>query len=558
MAKKKNKIETILTRAEKLFKSGNFFLAEKEFEKIQKKLNRSDIDEKLKICRKETRTIKGKDFVKKGHKAVNSNQLPDAIACFQAAEKLLNEPWLTEPWITDKIKELQHSLTRNKIDAKAQEAEAARDYPKASELYVKAWKKNGSNGFLLKSALCLVKAESYSQAAEMFEKSTVSDDRSLYYYGFALAKTGKYIEALKLWEKLDTHDKTFIEQNRQVISLACSDLYRTLGQEENIDDVHNRAKDLLGLAITLGSTELIPRLEILCSYYKLVLIESLWEQEKFEAISDLLLQMTAVNDPIILALNAKTYFSLSRKQAKFLEPMMAFWLSAIYSKEISAEFSDNPDNRQKVQHQLIRFAEQHINSHPDSKNIGHAASYLTIEKKLLQDLSDIFQKQTRVSDQIITPQYASSCGLSDTILDLIKQSKCYFKDQVHYLETGGYYSKAGKSLYALRTNGVKKAMILIESIEPSSPKDEFTDYVLGLVQFEFGQVALENHEKNYLQYFALTSKLFESAPSIEKRFSDKILQYVGEQLISYEKLLSFLYAERRSDYLAEADRKSVV
>jgi len=551
MAKKKNKIDTILTRAEKLFKSGNFFLAEKEFEKIQKRLNRNDIDEKLKICRKETRIIKGKEFLKQGHKAVNSNQLPEAIACFQEADKLLNEPWLTEPWITDKIKELQHRLTRHKIDVKAQEAEAAHDYLTASELYVNAWKKKGSNGLLLKSAFCLVKAKNYGQAAEMFEKSDLSDDPSLYYYGFALAKTGKYIKALKLWEKLDTHDKSFIEQNRRVLSLACSDLYRTLGREEDINDVHNRAKDLLGLATPLGSAELISRLEIFCSYYKLVLIESLWEQEKFEAISDLLLQMTAVNDPIILALHAKTYFSLSRKQAKFLEPMMTFWLSAIYSKEISAEFSDNPDNRQKVQHQLIRFAEQQINSHPDFQNAG-PASYLAIEKKLLQDLSGIFQKQTRVSDQIITPQYASICGLSDTILNLIKQSKCSFKDQEHYLETGGYYSKAGKALYALRTNGVKKAIILIESIEASASIDEFTDYVIALVQFEFGQVALENHEKNYLQYFALTAKLFESAPSIEKQFTDKILQYVGDQLISHEKLLTFLHTERRSDYLAEA------
>ena len=565
MAKKKNKIDTILTRAEKLFKSGNFLLAEKEFEKIQKRLNRSDIDEKLKICRKETRTIKGKDFVKQGHKAVNSNQLSEAIACFQEAEKLLNEPWLTEPWITDKIKELQQRLTWHKIDAKAQEAETARDYLTASELYVKAWKKKGSNGFLLKSAFCLVKVERYGQAAEMFEKSDLSDDRSLYYYGFALAKTGKYIKALKLWEKLDTHDKTFIEQNRQVLSLACSDLDRTLGRTlgptlgkvEDINDVHNRAKDLLGLAITLGSKELIPHLEILCSYYKLVLIESLWEQEKFAAIPELLLQMTAVLDPIIfapiiLALNAKTYFSLSRNQAKFLEPMMTFWLSAIYSKEISAEFSDNPDKRQKVQHQLIRFAEQHINSHPDSKNVGPAASYLAIERKLLQDLSGIFQKKSRVLDQIITPQYASICGLSDIILDLIKHNERSFKDPEHYLETGGYYSNAGKALYALRTNGVKKAMSLIESIEASFSKDEFTDYVIALVQFEFGQAALENHEKNYLQYFALTAKLFESAPSIEKRFSDKILQYDGDQLISHEKLLTFLHTERRSDYLAEA------
>ena len=560
MAKKKSKIDTTLTRAEKLFNAGNFLLAEREFEKIQKKLNRNDITEKLEICRKETRTIKGKDLVKQGHKAVNSNKLPEAIACFQEAEKLLNDPWLTEPWITDKIKELTHQLTCHNMDAKAQEAQASCDYLKAADLYLKAGGKKGGQGSLLKSAICLVKAERYDQAAAIFQTSFQTsfqisapwDDPALYYYGFALAKKKKYSEALKLWEKLDHDDKAFAEQNRQVLSLACSALYNTLGKEVDIHGVHNEADYLLGLANTLGDKRWIPRLEILCAYYKLILIETLWAQEKFAAIPDLLLQMTAFNDPMILGLNAKTYFNLSREQSKFLEPMMTFWLSAIYSKEISAKFSDNPDTRQKVQHQLIRLAEQNIHCQQDSQDTDHAASYLAIEKKLLTDLSAIFQKHAPAFDQICTPQYASICGLSDTLLKLIKQSKPYFKDPEHYLETGGYYSKAGKALYALKTHDVKKAMTLIESIELSSQRDEFTDYVRGLVQFELGQVAIENHEKEYLQYFALTPKLFESAPSIEKRFSDKMIQSVDDQMILYEKLLMFLHKERESGPIAEA------
>ena len=58
MAKKKKKIDTILKRAENLFKTGNFLLAEKEFKKVEKRLNSNEIAEKLEICRKETRAIK--------------------------------------------------------------------------------------------------------------------------------------------------------------------------------------------------------------------------------------------------------------------------------------------------------------------------------------------------------------------------------------------------------------------------------------------------------------------------------------------------------------------
>lgn len=556
MTKKKNKMDTILLRAERLFNAGNFLLAEKEFEKIPKRLNENDIEEKLKICRNETRTIKGKELVKKGHKSVNNNKLPEAIAYFQEAEKLLNEPWLTEPWITDKIKELQHRLTRHKIDAKAQEAEASGDYLLASDLYIKAWEKKGSHVLLLKGTICLVKAENYGQAVAMFQKSDLLDDLARYCYGFALAKIGKYYQALKQWENLNTRDNAFIEQKRRVLSLAGSHLYNTLGKEVDVTIVHNMANDLLCMTKaqtnTQSNKEQIPMLEMICSYYKLALMEILWEQENFAVISDLLLQMTFFNDPIMLALNAKTNFHLSREQSRFLEPMMTFWLSAVYSKEISAEFSDDPDKRQKIQQQLIRFAEQHIHCQPDSQSAIYAASRLAIEKKLLKDLSAISQKQTRGFYQICTPQYALMCGSCDTIHDLIRQGKEYFKDQEHYLETGGYYSRAGEGLYALKINDVKKARTLIDTIDSNTPTDEFTDYVISLVQFESGLAALENHEKDYLKNFALTPKLFESVPSIEKRFSDKILQSSGDRLVLYEKLLMFLYKERPSDSIAQA------
>ena len=92
----------------------------------------------------------------------------------------------------------------------------------------------------------------------------------------------------------------------------------------------------------------------------------------------------------------------------------------------------------------------------------------------------------------------------------------------------------------------------MEAIETSSIEDEFTQYVVRLVQFEFGQTALKNNVKSYLQYFALTSRLFESAPTIEKRVTDRILQCSDKQLLSYEKLLIFLYKKRPSDPIAEA------
>ncbi|WP_457554172.1 hypothetical protein [Desulfobacula sp.] len=546
MAKTKNKVDIILKRAEKLFKAGNFLSAEKKFEQAQKQLNNIKIAQKLEICREKTKSVKGKDFVEKGHNALKKNKLPEAIAYFQQAEKLLNESWLS-----DKINDLQHKLTGDKISSEAQEAEASGEYIKASDFYTRAWEKNKNQNFLLKSALCLVKARSYQKATALFDKSNLPDDNAIYCYGFALVKTGKHYEALKLWEKLDTRDKRFVEQKWRILSLACSDVYDSFKSQTDINGVHHKAIDLLSLANVLGDTKLIAMLEGICTYCKLVLIETLWEQKNFVGIVDFLLQMAHFNDPAILALNAKTYFHLSREKSSFLGPMMTYWLTAIYSNMISAGFSDNPDKIEKIQHRLIRLSEEQINRHQNSRRAIYAASYLAIEKKLLKDISAVYQKQNQCSNQICTPHYASILGLSDTILDVIKQSKQEFKNPEHYLETGGYYSRAGEGLYALKTGDVKKALSVVEAIETSSIEDEFTHYVVRLVQFEFGQTALKNNEKSYLKYFALTSKLFESAPTIEKRFTDRILQCSDKQLLSYEKLLIFLYKQRPSDPIAE-------
>ena len=548
MAKKKKKIDILLKRAEKLFKAGNFLSAEKKFEQIQNKLDTNKIAKKLEICREKTRSIKGKKFVEQGHNAVKKNNLPEAIVCFQEAYKFLKEPWLS-----DKINEMQYQLTGHKIGVEAIEAEISGEYIVAADLYARAWKKNNHQGFILKGAVCHIKAENYLKAVALFDKSDLSDDTALYYYGFALAKIGKYYDALKLWKKIDTLDSQFIEQKQIVFSLACSRLGNTFNKEEDINGVHHKANDLLGIATAIGDTKLIVMLETICTYSKLVLIETLWEQKQFVAIANLLSQMVQFNDSFILALNAKTYFHLSRESSDFLESMMTYWLTAIYSNEIAEGFSDNEDKRKKAQYQLIRCAEEQINRHRDSRSARHAASYLTIEKKLLKDISAVSLKHNQGFHQTCTPHYASIFGLSDTILDLIKHNKNKFKDPEHYLETGGYYSKAGESLYALKTGDTKKALSLIKPIESSSKKNEFTDYVVRLVQFEFGRTALKNNEKEYLQYFTLTPKLFESVPAIEKRFINKILQrYNEKQLIAYDKLLTLLHKKRPSDLICEA------
>ena len=543
--KKKNKTEKILQRADKLFNTENFLLAEKEFEKISKSLRTDDVERKLEICRQETRTIKADDFIKQGYRAVKNDKLSEAVDFFQKAEMLISEPWLT-----DKIRDLNHKLSRNKIDTEARKAESSRDYINASRLYEAAWKKSGDGNFLIKSAVCLVKAEDYQGAAAIFKNADMLEGNiPRYYYGFALAGTGRYHDALKQWERIDSHDKMFLEQKQNVLELACAELYHSFEDAQDRHEARIKATTLLKTAENLGYTKLIGTLEDIRTYCSLTLIEQLWEQGGYADIADILPLIPIEDDPAVLALNAGTYYHLSAEKPNFLESMMAFWLTAVYSQEISVQFSENPDTRQKIQHQLIRIAEQHINHQEDSRSTRQAAEYLTIEKKLLQDMFTVSRLHPQGFHQVCTPDYAVSSGISGTILNMIRRNKKHFKNQEHYLETGGYYSRAKDSLYALKTGEIKKALNLMANLSP--PCDEFTEYVMRLVEFEAGQTAINNNERDYLKYFASTPALFESAPSIEKRFSDYLLKYGGDHTIDYEKVLAFIYTKRQSSAIAE-------
>jgi len=549
MVKKKNKTETILCRAEKLFNVGNFLLAEKEFIKIRNKIDLVDIDQKLEVCRKETRSIKARQFIKNGHKAVQNERLSQAIAFFQDANELVPDPSLM-----DKIKELQDRLAMEKKGDAAQQAVVAHDYDGAAILYARAWEETGQRKFFLKNALNLVKAKAYEQAVTQFEQLDQPEPEAVYAWGFGLAKMNRYAGAMEQWSNLDLHDPQFVRQKEYLFELACSGLYQGLEKTVDVQTCLHDAELLLNTARRLGSKGQahVHALEMMCDYYRLLLAEDFWEQENYMGIADLLDGMSASTDPELLALHAKCYYHLSREQMDFLTPMMTYWLTAIYSRQVSDGFSHDPGVKEKVQQKLIRMAEQRINGYGDLQNTKQAAEYLNIEKKLINDLSFISQQQPEETCPICTPGYALISGSFTAILNLIRANRNYFKNEVHYLETGGYYSRASEAMYALRTGQHEKAMEHIDAMDTKNESDEFLDYVSRVVQFAYGFIAIKNEDRSFLKYFKSTPELFASVPSIEEEFSDLMLQYDGDHLLIYEELLLYLHKQHPSDLVGKA------
>ncbi len=548
MARKKKKIDTILNRAHKLFDAQNYLLAEKEFEKARKKAPSRDIDEKLDICREKNRSEKGKLLVKKGYTAIKNNALQDAISCFTQAQQLMDDPGLSE-----KIKELDQQIQVGSILDTAGNAEESGDYVTAAALYEQIWQKTGQQHFCIRSGVCHVKAGNEDHAIHIFQNAKTLDDTGCYYYGFAMAKTGQYPEAITQWEKINTPINALIPQKIQVLSLAFSTLYHTLEKGTDIETIRSRAKELKTIARTLDQSVLADHFDTLYHYCSIALLEIWWEQEDYEKIADLLEQATAFNTLEFIVLKAKTCYHLAEKNETFLYPMVQSWFTAIFYQHPVEKYSDNPEKQQQIRQQLIRLAEQRIDSHTGSPTVRQAAALFAVEKKLITDMETMYRESRSDTPRICTPFYAAITGRSDEILSDIRKNRDFFKDPEHYLETGGLYSRTWESLYALKTGDVDKAHALIEQIiEDNASLDEFVEYTVARVWLAYGQACLERGEKKFLPFFSSTPALFETAPSIEQRFADHLDKYDGDRLAEYETVLKWLYEKRPSPPVARA------
>lgn len=578
MAKKKKSIESILANGEKFFKRGNFLLAQKEFEKVQKKLQRDDIAEKIKICQRENRAVKAKELVKKGYKTLGKGDLQGALNRFKESVALQELP---EARLLEKIASLENELLAGCADEDASKAEADGDFAGAAELYAVAAEKMDDPTILLKKASCLVRAGEWAGALQDFSLFADQEgalqgyeERFVYDYGFALAKNGCYTRALNIWNSLLDTDKGFLQQKRDVFTLAVHGLCKNIEEfggepDENLKlsdqslelssqfgQFSAQADELYELSMDLGNHSQQQLLEKIVKYLKYQLLAAAWNMEDYKTVSLILEQVGGSDDHLTLSLKAKTAFHLSKNDPSNLKNMVAYWLTALYSMEISTSFSSDPAQREKIQNKLIKLAESVANSHVDTVEGKFALKALKLEKRLIADLLKIVRKsgveEKNCAELICTPRYASLFNLSEKVLNLVELNREFFNDVPHCLETGGYYCRAWQSLYLMKTGDMDKAMEHLDSLPRESFGDEFSRYVKMLVNFEYGKTAIDRGKKAFLKFFDETHLLFEIHPALEKEFTEFIHEFHEvEALQKYEQLLSLLYTRNSSENLAK-------
>jgi len=543
MGKKKKKgakkdPEAILARAERLFQKGNYLLAEREFEKAGKMIGRENLHEKIEICRREIRKCNAKDLVKRAKKLARDGNSRSALACFKEAYDVLKEDWILKK--IERLKDLALSLDTTR---EARDAEASGQYLKAARLYAQVFINDNKEDLILKQAHCFIKAEEYEKAVSAFEKVSLKDPRQWYDYGFSLARTGKYCQCLKAWEKISSLDKHFVEQKALVCDLLASDLYDRFEREKDLGKVYNEGKYLIDSGYErVGLPELMKQ----CA---LSWIETLWKDELYEIIPGLFADCSMNDmDAALLQLRAKVSFKFAEQSGGHVEDLAMFWLSAVFSGDLGGVSREAKDN-EAVRNLLVRRGEDLIKRCAKS-NRDAAEKILaewTLEKTAVENLYALARERGKSGLMICTPSLAEALEKSNDIVSFIRKNRGFFKNREQYFVTGCCYSSAWESFSFLSGGEYEKA---VETLPAHVDGDAFVDYGIGRVLFAYGLFCMENGERPPDRYAQSVANLMEAAPEYENQLVEKALDVAElDPLRAYEEALQKLQAKRPSKRL---------
>ncbi|MDM8542191.1 hypothetical protein QUF90_13985 [Desulfococcaceae bacterium HSG9] len=594
MKKNFSKSKAILARAEKFIKRGNYALAQKEFTKAYKINKDTAIIAEIEYCRQEAAIIKAKDLVKRGRKYLKKSNKRGACRCFEEAYAITGEQWLAE-----RIDQLSEAVAGIDVESDARQAEVNGDYLKAAKLYDRSCDFNAGsvrfNHLKKRQAFCLVKAGQYEQAIECYDYileklnslAFESSPESAYNYGFALASQGRYFRCLKIWDRIESDEKTFLKQKEIVARLLETNIYQLLYEQEQAKAT-GKTKNLLNYPRDLAAAyeaschlqshfDFFKNIDRLKTYCQWRLIEFFWTEEQYEEVAKIIFYPSANNKsatPLslilkkegmkteILANLARISYKCAEATGRHLDELALYWFTALYHPSAWKSFSDtdfkNDESEKKaeVRQQLITMADAIWNytgrNHTEDslQSYGEAKSFWNIEKQLITDIDSLVGGRKEIAHLVCTPRFAIHLGVSDQVLELIRGAKTsadadsrktpYFKNREHYLKTGSYYSAVGKSLYYLKVRAYKKAL---DSL-PETSQNEFENYGILKVKYTYGLYCLETGAEPPGRYFASGPALFAIVPDYAAELVKKAEEVADlDALARYEEALNGIYTQ---------------
>lgn len=507
-----------LQKGNRFFARKNFLLAKREFEAALRIASDEELREKVRLCTEGIARQERKEAVKRGRKLEKRGKYAQALQCFEkaAAQK-------AEAWLESKMAELRKKLALTDASTLVAKAEGSDDLETRLAAYDKVLAIKPTEKLVQNKAECLVKLGRFDEAVALYGSQQPSADMARFCFGYAYAKTGRYVNALEQWGGMRHKDpRSFV--------LAESLLPFVQRELEAASQ---------GYAIPYEFLQAIPgpekssRLKEYERYFKFKYIEELWSRKDYEQILTLLLRHQEAMSLPLLALYAKLYFKLAEREIRYLEPAISFWLTAIYNdqilgslyiKQLMGEDLANRAIRESLLRSMAELVEGYARQGQLSKRLR---ALWKMESRIIQRLSKLSLDGCPLEQFPCTPAFASQFSIADQALKFLEERrKATGDDTEESIEAHACFSEAGRSLMLLELGDEDKAFSLI----PVRPQDELEAYCRQRVLLGYGMKHVREGNRKLKKFFLEALPLLEKYP----RYADEITELVyAEQDVKF-------------------------
>jgi tetratricopeptide (TPR) repeat protein len=545
-------LELALERGVKFFDKGNFPLAKREFETALglgvSEAQAREIAAKLEICAREVEALEAREAIKRARKLEKKGQHREALAQFEKA--LASAP---EDWIEERILALRRALSQ--AEASDLLAAVAEDEDPQVRLaaYDKALAAGSSATVVEQRANCLVELERFEEAVAQYASVPLSSDLSRYRQGYACAATGRYLEALAAWRKLERLPEGLAQQVEQLLPFACREAQGLNADgDAQADEQETGARSRAGAYETILA--MIDRINAdamsgesgpkfgpkfgakfgaeLRAWGELAAcrrLDALWQARRYEDMRPLLPPLGQPLDQAALALHAKVDFKHAERDPDQLESAIGPWLTAVYQDELLDALAvhavaPTPVDRQALRALLVERLAAVVKTHAKAGRLSSRTQGLwRMEERLIRQLAALPVRGQPPAGYPCTPGFARQHGLAQAIFAFLEaQSSPPSEADIDLQELRACFGPTGAAMMAIATGEEERALAAL----PRGLDTDLTRYCRERIALACGMAKVRRGEPLSKRHFLDALPLLQAEPKrvqelVDLAYSDK-------------------------------------
>nr|VFJ42794.1 MAG: hypothetical protein BECKDK2373B_GA0170837_100310 [Candidatus Kentron sp. DK] len=532
---KTDQLQSLLSRAERLFAKESYPAAKKEFERVlaaaPEVAGGGDIGEKLRICEEQIALERRRERIKKARNLEKKGDLPAALDCYAEAFDTLPESWLG-----DRIARLRRRMEAGQAAQAVEKAENEDDPEKRLLAYDRALARQPDPAVLEKKLGCLVELGRHDEAAALYHgDASPPSAQGRCDLGHALVAQGKYWEGLRQWEPLLPDYPALFP--RVITTLPY--LVRELAERGSGYALPRRA-----LAVITTTDRELPApegatLEHYARYFDYRHLEELWRAGEPAAVREMLPSPPRLSDVPLLA---RVYLGLAESDIGYLEPAITYCLTVIYHPDTTQAPRDSQGGQSRVsgdttggmttadtpREALLALLQEQVAAHAKSGRLPPAlVAHWKSEQWAIAHLAALFaesEPEPEPDDRLeyfpCTPAFAREFDLSGQVLRRLREKKGgQSPDDRDLLDLHAAYLPLGQHMAWIEPGDEEKTFRALP--KPKKPDPE-TEYLRQRIAFRCGINRVRAGARQSKKYFQAAAPLLATQSQLRQELVDLV------------------------------------